>query len=164
MAGRGLITSGVMPSLPPRIVSIPEPTLTAAIRARVELRELSKFIPAACGEVWNFARAAGLPKPGRHLALYQEHGEVEVGAEIQEPFAGNERVHCSSLPKGRAATMTHFGPYSGLGETHAAIRQWCTEQGHVLTGISWELYGHWDESWNKDASKIQTDVFYLLQD
>lgn len=141
-----------------------EPTLTAVIRARVRLRELSQFVPAACGEVWNFARAAGLPKPGRHLALYLGHDEVEAGAEVQEAFAGNERVHCSQLPAGRVATVVHFGPYSGLGEAHAAIRQWCAEQGHELTGVSWELYGHWDESWNQDPSQIRTDVFHLLKD
>lgn len=153
-----------MPPLPPRIVTIAEPTLTAVIRARVEPAELAKFVPAACGEVWTFARAAGLPPPGRHLALYVGNGEVEVGAEVNEPFAGNERVHCSRLPAGRAATMAHFGPYSGLGETHAGLRQWCSGQGHPLAGICWELYGHWDESWSHAPSNIRTDVFYLLKD
>src|SRR4030095_215394 len=34
---------------------------------------------------------------------------------------------------------------------------------HMLTGISWAIYGHWDERWNADPSKIRTDVFYLLR-
>ncbi|WP_395739374.1 hypothetical protein [Prosthecobacter sp.] len=46
----------------------------------------------------------------------------------------------------------------------AVIRRFCADQGHRLTGVSWEIYGHWDESWNKDASKIRTDVFYQLED
>jgi hypothetical protein len=29
--------------------------------------------------------------------------------------------------------------------------------------ISWEIYGHWEESWNTDPSKIRTDVFHLLE-
>jgi hypothetical protein len=34
---------------------------TAVVRNRVPESELSKFVPAACGEVWSFIRSAGLP-------------------------------------------------------------------------------------------------------
>ena len=138
---------------------------TAVIRSRVRARELPQFVPAACGEVWSFIRSAGLPRPGRHLALYLDaQGSVEVGAEVSEPFAGNARVHCSQLPAGRVVTTIHFGPYARLSEAHAGIRVWCAEHGQRCSGISWELYGHWEESWNTDSSKIRTDVFYLLDD
>ena len=143
-----------------------EPTHTAVIRSRVPPEALSRFVPAACGEVWSFVRSAGLPKPGRHVALYigDGQGSVEVGAEVGERFAGNDRVRCSQLPAGRVATAVHFGPYTRLGEAHAAIREWCVQHAHRLSNASWEIYGHWQESWNADASKIRTDVFYLLDD
>jgi effector-binding domain-containing protein len=138
---------------------------TAVIRSRVPKKELAKFVPAACGEVWSFIRAAGLPRPGRHLALYLDaRGSVEVGAEVSEPFSGNERVHCSQLPAGRVVTTVHFGPYQRLSAAHAAIQEWCASHGHRCSGVSWEIYGHWEESWNTDPSKIRTDVFYLLLD
>src|ERR1700693_3313110 len=91
---------------------------TAVIRSRVQTKELSKFVPAACGEVWSFIRSAGLPRPGRHVALYLEAGLREVGAEVTEGFAGNERVHYSQLPGGCVATTTHFGSYAQLGDAH----------------------------------------------
>ena len=47
---------------------------TAVIRSRVQPKELSKLVPAACGEVWSFIRSAGLPRPGRHVALYLDAG------------------------------------------------------------------------------------------
>jgi effector-binding domain-containing protein len=137
---------------------------TAVIRSRVPPRALSKFVPAACGEVWSFIRSAALPCPGRHVALYLDGGWVEVGAEVSGRFAGNDRIHCSQLPTGRAVTATHFGPYTRLGDAHSEIRQWCAEHGHQLSSICWEIYGHWDESWNADPSKIRTDVFHLLED
>jgi effector-binding domain-containing protein len=141
------------------------PTPTAVIRSRVPAKELAKFVPAACGEVWTFIRSAGLPRPGRHLALYLDaQGSVEVGAEVSEPFVGNDRVHCSQLPAGRVATTAHFGPYGRLSDAHEAIREWCVRHGHRCSGVSWEIYGHWEESWNTDSSKIRTDVFYLLHD
>ena len=65
---------------------------TAVIRSRVRSKELPQFVPAACGEVWSFIRSTGLPRPGRHLALYLDaEGSVEVGAEVSEPFTGNDR-------------------------------------------------------------------------
>ena len=141
-----------------------KPITTAVIRSRVPANELARFVPAACGEVWSFVRAAGLPRPGRHVALYLGGGSVEVGAEVSEPFAGNERIHCSELPAGRVVTTVHFGPYQHLSDAHEAIREWCARHGHRCSGTSWEIYGHWEESWNTDSSKIRTDVFYLLHD
>ncbi|MES2921214.1 MAG: GyrI-like domain-containing protein [Verrucomicrobiota bacterium] len=139
--------------------------LTAVIRSRVRPEELATFVPAACGKVWSFVRAAGLPRPGRHVALYPDaRGSAEVGVEVAEPFVGNDRVHCSRLPSGRVVTAVHFGPYNGLGGTHAAIREWCAERGLRGAGICWEIYGHWEEDWNTDPSKIRTDVFHLLDE
>jgi hypothetical protein len=139
-----------------------EAVITAVIRSSVPARELSKFVPAACGEVWTYIRAAGLPRPGRNTALYLNDGWVEVGAEVAEPFTGNDRVHCSKFPAGRVVIATHYGSYARLGDAHSAIRQWSAEYGHRLSGICWEVYGHWEESWNADPSKIRTDVFHLL--
>lgn len=84
---------------------------TAVIRSRVQPKDLLKFVPTACGEVWSFIRSAGLPRPGHHVALYLDDGMVEVGAEVSERFTGNKRVCCSELPAGRVATATHFGPH-----------------------------------------------------
>ena len=141
-----------------------EAILTAVIRSRVQPKDLSKFVPAACGEVWSFIRSAALPRPGRHTALYLDAGLVEVGAEVSERFVGDDRFHCSQLPAGRVVTTTHFGPYARLGDANTEIRRWCAEYGHRLTSIYWEIYGHWDESWNTDPSKMRTDVFYRLED
>jgi len=140
-------------------------TLTAVVRGRVQQNELARFVPAACGEVWSFVRTAGLRQPGRHVALYLDRqGSVEVGAEVSEPFVGNDRVQCSQLPSGRVATTVHFGPYTSLSDAHSEIREWCARHGHKCSDTSWEIYGHWDESWNADSSKIRTDVFHLLEE
>ena len=112
-----------------------------------------------CAIAWNAANG------GAALTYHLDaQGSVEVGAEVSEPFAGNERVHCSQLPAGTAVTTVHFGSYALLSNAHAAIREWCVRHGHRCLGVSWEIYGHWEESWNTDSSKIRTDVFYLLSD
>jgi effector-binding domain-containing protein len=139
-----------------------KPITTAVIRSRVPSQELAQFVRAACGEVWSFIRSAGLPRPGHHVALYLDDGFVEVGAEVSKPFTGNERIHCSQLPSGVVATTVHLGPYGRLGDAHLAIREWCARHEHRFSGICWEIYGHWEESWNRDSSKIRTDVFHLV--
>jgi hypothetical protein len=65
-------------------------------------------------------------------------------------------------PPGPAASLAHFGPYHTLGNTHAAIRDWCAANGHHLAGPNWEVYGHWQADWDANPSRIRTDVFYLL--
>jgi effector-binding domain-containing protein len=98
------------------------------------------------------------------LALYlDDKVNLEVGVELETPFAGHGEVVGSELPAGRVATTVHMGPYGGLHAAHKAIRDWCAKHGHALAGVNWEIYGHWEDAWNKDPSRIRTDVFYLLK-
>lgn len=137
-----------------------EPQLTAVVRRQASQAELSRVVPQACGEVWTWVRAAGLPRPGRHVALYLDCAiNLEIGVEVKQPFTGDGQVVCSSTPGGLAATTAHIGPYSRLGEAHEAIGAWCKENGHTFAGPNWEVYGHWVD----DPAKLRTDVYYLLQ-
>ena len=98
------------------------------------------------------------------MALYLDSGSVEAGVEVSEPFAGNDLVHFFQWPAGRVATTAYFGSYRRLSEAHSGIRQWCGAHCHRLSNPRWEICGHWDESWNADASKVRTDIFHLLED
>src|SRR5437588_1908977 len=135
----------------------------AVVRRRAKQQELSKVVPDACGTVWNVVRAQQIPGPGRHVAVYLD-GQInlEVGVELDAPFAGYGDVVASATPAGPVATTTHYGPYGLLHEAHAAIRLWCGNNGYTLAGPNWEIYGHWKDEWNSDPNKICTDVFYLL--
>ena len=134
----------------------------AVIRRRAAPAELSRLVPELCGVVWNALRAQQI-RSGRHVAIYPGgDAPVEVGAEVAVPFAERDEVVCSNTPGGLVASLTHFGPYQGLGTAHHAIRAWCESNGHRLAGPCWEIYGHWDDTWNANPSQIRTDVFYLV--
>jgi len=136
----------------------------AVVRRRASLPELSKVIPDACGLVWNVVRAQKIPGAGRHVALYwDDEFNLEVGVELEAPFAGHGEVVGSATPAGTVATAVHFGPYNQLPVAHQAIRRWCADHGYALAGPNWEIYGHWIHEWCDDPSKIRTDVFYLLK-
>ena len=135
----------------------------AVIRRLVRQSELSRVVPECCGLVWNAMRAQQV-KAGRHVALYWDRSiRLEVGVEVSGQFREQDNVVHSSTPAGPVATVTHFGPYGTLRTAHDAIHAWCNEQNHQLAGPSWEIYGHWQDGWNADPSKIRTDVFYLIR-
>lgn len=137
---------------------------TAVVRRQAFVADLPKVVPEACGYVWNALRAQQVKGAGRNLAVYlDEVINLEVGVEMDGPFAGHGDVIRSATPAGRVAVTTHFGPYPRLKHAHEAIREWCRDNGHSLAGPNWELYGHWQEEWNRDPAKIRTDVFYLLK-
>jgi effector-binding domain-containing protein len=134
--------------------------LTGVIRAQAKQADLPKVVPQLCGEVWSFFKAAHLPKPGRHVALYLDGVmNIEVGVEVAQPFAGNGRVVCSALPAGTAITTAHWGPYDKLSGAYDAIKDWAAKNGHVLDCKAWEVYGHWTD----DPAQLRTDVYWLVK-
>jgi effector-binding domain-containing protein len=135
----------------------------AVVRRLAKPPDLSKVVPDACGTVWGVVRAQQIAGAGRHVAVYLD-GQInlEVGVELEAPFGGSGEVIDSATPTGPVATTTHYGPYGRLHEAHAAIHRWCAAHGHTQAGPSWEVYGHWIDDWNRDPSRIRTDVYYLL--
>ena len=134
----------------------------AVVRRLVKPFELSRVVPECCGLVWKAVRAQNV-KAGRNVAIYWDGSiRLEAGVELQGPFSEEGEVVRSATPVGSAASATHFGPYGGLGAARAAIQEWCAKHNHRLTGPQWEIYGHWQEAWNNDPSRIRTDVFYQV--
>jgi len=139
-----------------------KPVPLAVIRRTASARELSRVIPECCGLVWDVV-SAQQRRGGRHVAVYWDGAiRLEVGVELLGSFADQGEVVRSATPGGLVATVTHFGPYSGLGAAHGAVRDWCKANQHRLTGPNWEIYGHWQDAWNADPSQIRTDVFYQV--
>jgi hypothetical protein len=113
--------------------------------------------------VWTFLRGSDLTT-GRHVMLYRDDlPTVEVGAEVGASFASSGRVVPSTLPGGRAAVAVARGAPSpaSLASAHGAVREWCAAHGHALTGVRWEIYGHWLE--DQDPALYETDVYWLLE-
>ena len=135
----------------------------AVIRRRAKQQDLSKVVPDACGIVWKVIKAQQVAGAGRHVAIYlDDQIHLEVGVELEAPFAGSGEVVSSVTPAGPVAATTHYGHYGQLFRAHNAIQRWCQQNGRNLNGPSWEIYGHWKDEWNNDPSLIRTDVYFLL--
>jgi effector-binding domain-containing protein len=146
-----------------RLETLATPQSTAVVRRRAAIPQLPKIVPEACGLVWSTLKSKNIKGAGRNVAVYLDDVmNIEVGVEMNAPFSGINEVVSSSIPAGTIATTTHFGPYQQLAAAHNAVRDWCKANGRTLAGPSWETYGHWIDEWNRDPSKIRTDIFYLL--
>lgn len=136
----------------------------AVIRGRASAGDLSRIVPEWCGLVWNAVRAQQA-KGGRHVAVYWDDAiRLEVGVELLGPFVEHGNVVRSATPSGTVASVTHLGPYGGLGAAYRAIHDWCHANSRRLAGPKWEIYGHWQREWDTDPSQIRTDVVCLLNE
>ena len=134
----------------------------AVVRRQAKPPELSRVVPECCGLVWKVVRMQQA-NAGRHVAIYWDRSiRLEVGVELDGPFEGQGEVVRSATPAGSVASATHYGPYGGLAAAHRAIRDWCEANHHRLAGPNWEIYGHWQDEWNANPSRIRTDVYYQL--
>ena len=134
---------------------------TAVIAQATTWDEYPQLWPVLLDEVYAFVRTGGASQAGHNVMLYRDDvPNVEVGVQVDGPFAASGRVIPSELPAGRVATTVHRGDYSGLEAAHVAIRAWCAAREHMLTRTRWEIYGDWHE----DPEQLATEINYLLAD
>jgi effector-binding domain-containing protein len=114
-------------------------------------------------KVYASVKVGHVRQNGQNVMVYRprQDGQVDIecGVEAAAKFEPFGEVVYSETPLGRAVTMAHIGPYRRLGVSHAAIVSWSRQNGHSLAGVSWEIYGDWDE----DPAKLRTDIFHLLR-
>jgi effector-binding domain-containing protein len=134
----------------------------AAVHVTTSLAKWPSEFRTPLGSVYTALRTEGVPNLGQNIMVYRprEDGlvDIECGVAVAAKFGPIGDVHFAETPAGSVATLTHIGPYSQLGASHAAIAAWIRENGHRHTGICWEIYGHWVE----DQAKLHTDLFHLL--
>ena len=136
-----------------------EPTPTLVAPAATSWPEFPTLWKVLLDEVWACLHAAGIQRGCRNIMLYlDDTPHVEVGVELSRTIPVTGRVVTSVLPAGRAAMTVHRGPYSGLGDAHRAVLDWCQAHGHQPTGVRWERYGPHDD----DPAEVWTEVYYQL--
>src|SRR5438132_12458479 len=72
----------------------------AVIRRQSGASELARVVPECCGLVWNAVRAQQV-RASRHVAIYWDCNiRLEVGVELDGPFAEHGEVVHSATPAG----------------------------------------------------------------
>jgi hypothetical protein len=137
-----------------------DPTPTAVVAAATNWSEFASLWKPMLDKVWALLTNApeGLRKDGHNVMLYKDdRPNVEVGVQVNRPFEAVGDVVPSTLPGGLAAMARHTGPITTIGETHDAVRAWCTAHGHAMSGARWEIYGD-----PGPEGQLPVDVFWAI--
>jgi len=124
---------------------------------------LAELFPRLCAE----AVAQGASVVGHPFTRYgasQADGTIDIEAclPIAAPLAMTEGVEPVRLEACRAATVSHFGPYDGLGDAHFALGEFVRQNQFETAGLCWEEYIT-DPGAEPDTSKLQTLVCWPVK-
>ena len=139
-----------------------QPRALAAARATTSHRQLGADILRLLDKVWPVLREQGVRTGHNVVVYYRGHDgafTIEAGVEAFTEFGGIGEIGPVSTPSGEVATTAHFGEYSAMAGAYAALEQWCTGNGRRPAGVSWEVYGDWDD----DPARRRTDIYFLLE-
>lgn len=133
------------------------------IRTKVPDGQLS-IVGQLIHELVTFLAGAGAHPSGPPYArtIWQAGADLEIGMPVPAPFAGNERVVCSELPRGNSAVSWHTGPYDQVRGAPEAIHAWVDAQGLTILGLPLEVY--WtDPTAEPDPAEWRTEVVYPVR-
>lgn len=137
------------------------PRVLAAVRATTNRQRLSADIRRLLDLVWPVIRAQGVQFGHNVVVYYREidgEFEIDAGVEAGPEFVETDEVRRAATPAGEVATVAYFGEYSKMEAGYAALDRWCAENERRRAGVSWEVYG----DWNEDPAKLRTDIYTLL--
>jgi effector-binding domain-containing protein len=147
-------------------VQIAQPRILAAVRRKVTIGHVGAAWRPALDQVWAFLRARPeLREDGHNIFLYHhppkrsDPMDVDFGVEVVSEFDLQGEVRPVTTPAGQVATVVHVGSYDRLGSAHEAIHAWAAANHRAFAGMSWEIYG----DWNDDPDRLETTVMYLLR-
>ena len=134
----------------------------AAISTTASPDRLGAVIIATLDRIWPALRSQGV-RTGHNVVIYRGLTEgslaIDVGVEVFGDVAANGEIRPTGTPSGEAATVAHFGEYSQMDPAYKALELWCADNDRQRTGVSWEVYGDWDD----DPAKRRTDIYCGLE-
>lgn len=139
-------------------------TPTVVVRGSVTMQEIREFYDDAFGRVAAVVQeqeATPTSSFGLYLSPPQDRFELEVGFVVSGPVQAVGDVVPSQLPGGRAARLTHLGPYDDLGAAWERLMTWVGEQGLGAPGPMWEVYVT-EPTPETDPATLRTDLFCLV--
>jgi effector-binding domain-containing protein len=139
------------------------PVILAVTPAMTTQSEIPTRIPPMFDVVYAWLARSQCTKADDNYVVYDQFGRggmrMQVGFPVTQRFVGDDQIVCFEIQPGRAAHTRHLGPYSGLRAANTELNDWCAQRRLQLAGVSWEVYG----DWNDDQSKLVTDIYFRLK-
>lgn|GEM_PF-6126414 len=128
-------------------------------------QKLRAAIRKAVTDATNAAKRSRLDIAGPPVVRYIQRGPlsfvVEAGVPVQGSAPARPGLRIVELPAGKAATITHMGPYEQLPATHQILDQWLEAQKQRATGRRWEVFVS-NPVVVRDPAKLETKIFVPL--
>ena len=139
------------------VISITDTIMVASIGQRMG---------SIYGELSMYAEMAGAEIIGKPYAIFHENLSedvvvLEAGYPVNKHVNNNGKILSSTLPGGKALTLSQFGPYEST-HGHDAVAAYVSENNLNIKGSPREVYVN-DPSTEPDTNKWETRLVYLLQ-
>lgn len=145
------------------------PQPTAAIRYQASMDKMGEGMGEVFGKLMQYLQTHNLQPAGMPYSTYpamepDEQGNWQVisGIPVTGPIQPEGDIMSFELPGGRAATITHIGPYEKLEQSYRTLGQWVEEHELTPAGAMWEVYLT-DPSSEPDQAKWRTDIFFPVK-
>ena len=118
----------------------------AGIRRVVPQDQIADACAASFGATWNWCDENGIERDGMPINVYHHVDHAAGQYDIQPSFfltsaaQGSGDIDVSETTPGDVLTLTHTGPYDGLGDAWAAIFAHAEQNGLAPSGSPWEQY------------------------
>lgn len=147
---------------------------TVAVRLEGKMADLDipalfdEFLPVVIEHVRNGGLEAAGPTYLRSFAFGPDDYDLEIGVPTAEAYdlpdlesVERGKPGSSSLPSGRMAKVTHFGPYNTLSAAYRRLSEWMGAN-DLEPGIgAWESYID-DPAEVEEISELRTDILWPL--
>ena len=99
--------------------------------------------------------------------------EIELAVPVAAGVGGDGEVLADALPAGRYLVLRHVGPYAGLLDANASLRQWAGDHDVELAMEQTRAYEQWlsrsehyptNPAEEPDSSKWEVVIAYLTRD
>lgn len=137
--------------------------LTAGVRAKVPMSELTEFFSRAFTETMAALNAQGAhpvgPPFGKYYGMPGEVVDVEAGFPVAVAIEPSGDVIPGVLPGGRMVEAVHVGPYDTMERTYAEIQKFIAGAGLSPGDTMWESYLS-DPGSQPDPQTWRTQIFW----
>lgn len=138
------------------------PRPLVAISATASPDRLGSVIVSTLNKIWPVLRGQSV-RTGHNVVIYRGQDStsliIDVGVEVFGDVVVDGELKLTATPSGEVATIAHFGDYSAMQPAYAAIEGWCALNQRQKAGVTWEVYGDWED----DPAKRRTDIYFGLK-
>lgn len=113
------------------------------------------------GRMWETVKVNDVKNKGKNIWVYETADKVFAGVELENSTTDNNHfgLEKMTIEVEKYAYCKHIGSYNLIKQIGQRMTDDLTKQGYEIILPYIEIYGHW----NKDESKLETELIMCLK-